>query len=151
MAGKLELLHELIEPVVKGQGYVFWGLELLTQGRRSLLRVYIDADQGITVDDCERVSRQLSAVMDVENPVSNEYTLEVSSPGLDRPLFTLAQYESRVGQVVNIRLRALFEGRRKYKGVIRGIEGDEVVIVCEGHEFLFPVDAIEKAHVVPSF
>lgn len=151
MASKLELLHELIEPVVEGQGYVFWGLEFLTQGRRSLLRVYIDAEQGITVDDCEKVSRQLSAVMDVENPVSNEYTLEVSSPGLDRPLFTLAQYESRVGQVVNIRLRAPFEGRRKYKGVIRGIEGDEVVIVCEGHEFLFPVDVIEKAHVVPSF
>ena len=151
MASKLELLHELIEPVVEGQGYAFWGLEFLTQGRRSLLRVYIDAEQGITVDDCERVSRQLSAVMDVENPVSNEYTLEVSSPGLDRPLFTLAQYESCVGQVVNIRLRAPFEGRRKYKGVIRGIEGDEVVIVCEGHEFLFPVDVIEKAHVVPSF
>ncbi len=151
MASKLEVLHELIEPVVEGQDCTFWGLELLAQGRHSLLRIYIDTEQGVTVDDCEKVSRQLSAVMDVEDPISGEYTLEVSSPGLDRPLFTLAQYESHVGQVVNVRLRVPFEGRRKYKGVIKGVEGDEVVIVCEGHEFLFPMDVIEKAHVVPQF
>lgn len=151
MASKLEVLHELVRPAVEGLDYTFWGLELLAQGNHSLLRVYIDAEQGITVDDCAQVSRQLSAVMDVVDPINEEYTLEVSSPGLDRALFTLDQYESHVGQVVNVRLRFSFEGRRKFKGVIKGIEEGEVVLVCEEHEFLFPVDAIEKAHVVPRF
>ncbi|MCK5893298.1 MAG: ribosome maturation factor RimP [Endozoicomonadaceae bacterium] len=149
MVSKLEVLHELIEPVVKGQNCSFWGVEFLMQGHHSLLRVYIDAEQGVTVDDCTKVSRQLSAVMDVADPIREEYTLEVSSPGLDRPLFTLAQYEGHTGQIVNIQLRLPFEGRRKFKGVIKGVEGEEIVLMCEEYEFLFPVDTIEKARVVP--
>lgn len=151
MASKLEVLNELIEPVVEGQDCSFWGVELLIQGHHSLLRVYIDTEQGVTVDDCTKVSRQLSSVMDVVDPIREKYTLEVSSPGLDRPLFTLIQYENHAGHIVNVQLRFPFEGRRKFKGIIKGVEGDEIVLICDEHEFLFPVDTIEKARVVPQF
>lgn len=151
MASKLELLHSLIDPVAVSLGYQLWGIELLSQGRHTLLRIYIDSENGVDVDDCAQLSRQVSAIFDVEDPITSEYTLEVSSPGMDRPLFTLEQFASLVGQVVALRLRAPFEGRRKFKGQIKGVEGDEVVVICEEHEFLFPIDSIEKANIVPQF
>ncbi len=151
MAGKLEVLYELVEPIVKSLGCVLWGIELVSQGRQTQLRVFIDRDSGVGLEDCEGVSRQLSAVLDVEDPIAGEYTLEVSSPGLDRPLFTLVQYTDLAGSQVNMRLRVPFEGRRKYRGVIQGVEGDEVVIICDDHEYLFPFDTIDKANVIPQF
>ena len=151
VAGKLEVLSELVEPIVQSLGCVLWGIEFVSQGRQTQLRVFIDKESGIGLEDCEAVSRQFSAVLDVEDPIAGEYTLEVSSPGLDRPLFTLEQYADLAGNQVNMRLRVPFEGRRKYRGVIQGVEGDEVVIVCEDHEYLFPFDTIEKANVIPQF
>ncbi|MCL6269982.1 ribosome maturation factor RimP [Sansalvadorimonas sp. 2012CJ34-2] len=151
MAGKLEVLHELVEPVVVSLGCELWGIEFMSQGKQSKLRVFIDQESGVGLEECEKVSRQLSAVLDVEDPIASEYTLEVSSPGLDRPLFTLEQFAGYTGSQVNMRLRAPFEGRRKYQGVIRGVEGDEVVIVCDDHEYLFPFDSIDKANVIPQF
>src|SRR5690554_7266922 len=86
-----------------------------------MLRVFIDdAEKGIGIDDCEKVSRQISGVMDVEDPIQTEYTLEVSSPGMDRPLFRPEQYQAFVGHQVQIRLRMAFEGRRKFQGLIKG-------------------------------
>ncbi len=151
VAGKLEVLCELVEPIAKSLGCVLWGIEFVSQGRLTQLRVFIDREEGVGLEDCEGVSRQLSAVLDVEDPIAGEYTLEVSSPGLDRPLFTLKQYADLAGNQVNMRLRVPFEGRRKYRGVISGVEGDEVIIVCDDHEYLFPFDAIEKANVIPQF
>ena len=151
MAGKLEVLRELVDPVVKSLECELWGVEFASQGRQTSLRVFIEKEGGVGLEDCEGVSRQLSAVLDVEDPIPGEYTLEVSSPGLDRPLFTLEQYGILVGNRVEMRLRVPFEGRRKYRGVIQGVEGDEVVIVCDDHEYLFPFDAIEKANVIPQF
>ncbi|MFK0570062.1 ribosome maturation factor RimP [Endozoicomonas sp.] len=151
MAGKQSQLEALIEPIVESLDYRLWGIEFVSRGRNSMLRVYIDADSGIALEDCEKVSRQVSAVMDVEDPIADEYTLEVSSPGLDRPLFRLEQYEMMAGYRVNIRLRVPFEGRRKYQGVIKGIEGQDVVIEADGHELLLPVDSIDKAQVIPQF
>ena len=98
MSAKLKQLEDILQPVVEGLGYEFWGIEFRSQGHHSLLRVFIDdAENGIGVDDCEKVSRQISGVMDVEDPIQTEYTLEVSSPGMDRPLFRLEQYEAFVG------------------------------------------------------
>ncbi|KEF30590.1 MAG: ribosome maturation factor RimP [Gammaproteobacteria bacterium] len=152
MSAKLTQLEDLLRPVVEGLGYEFWGLEFRSQGRHSLLRVFIDdVENGIGIDDCEKVSRQISGVMDVEDPIQVEYTLEVSSPGMDRPLFRPEQYQAFVGHKVEIRLRMAFEGRRKYLGLIKGVEGDEVVIVVDDHEYLLPFDSIEKAHIVPVF
>lgn len=110
-----------------------------------------ERESGIELADCEKVSRQLSAVLDVEDPITNDYTLEVSSPGLDRPLYTLAQFERFIGHVVNLRLRMAFEGRRKYTGQLKGVEGNDVVIQVEEEEFLFPLEGIEKANIVPQF
>ncbi len=151
MAGKLDVLNELVSPIVKSQGCDLWGIEFVSQGKDTLLRVFIDREEGVGLTECEAVSRQLSAVLDVEDPIAGVYTLEVSSPGLDRALFTLEQYAALAGSQVNVRLRVPFEGRRKYRGVITGVEGDEVVLICEDHEYLFPFDTIEKANVIPQF
>jgi ribosome maturation factor RimP len=132
-------------------GCQLWGLELHSSGRRSTLRLYIDKPDGVVLDDCERVSRQVSSVLDVEDPIRGEYTLEVSSPGMDRPLYTIAQFEQFAGEDVSVRLRVPYEGRRKFKGRLAGVEGNDVVVVVDDHEYLFPVESIDRAKVVPRF
>nr|WP_033416319.1 ribosome maturation factor RimP [Hahella ganghwensis] len=144
-------LIELLRPVVEGLGYLFWGIEYLAQGRRSVLRVFIDKEEGITVEDCEAVSRQVSAVMDVEDPISGEYTLEVSSPGWDRPLFEESHYKAYVGSVIEVRLQTPFNGRRKYKGTLTAVENSEVVMRVDDEEFTFPLEVIDKANIVPQY
>ncbi|MFA5678807.1 MAG: ribosome maturation factor RimP [Pseudomonas sp.] len=151
MSGKLTELEQLLIPVVEALGYRCWGIEFLSQGRHSLLRVYIDHPDGVSVEACAAVSRQASAVLDVEDPISGDYTLEVSSPGMDRPLFTLEQYAAYVGEQAKIRLRAPYDGRRNFQGVIRGVEGEEVVLQVEDHEYLLPIDSIDKSQIVPRF
>jgi ribosome maturation factor RimP len=141
----------MIEPTVTALGYTLWGIEYQGQGKYSLLRLFIDAPNGVTVDDCSVVSHHVSGVLDVEDPIDGEYTLEVSSPGMDRPLYTLEQYQAYVGHVIDLRLRVPFEGRRKFKGVLNAIEGDEIVIHVDDHEYLLPISTIEKANIVPTF
>lgn len=151
MSSKLEQLQALLAPVIEALGYECWGLEFISQGRHSLLRIYIDHANGILVEDCEKVSRQISGVLDVEDPISNEYTLEVSSPGMDRPLFTLEQFAKHVGELVKIKLRSPYEGRRNFQGSLRGVEEQDVVVLVDDHEYLLPIDMIEKANIVPRF
>ena len=151
MSSKLEQLQTLLAPVIEALGYECWGLEFLSQGRHSLLRIYIDRADGILVEDCEAVSRQISSVMDVEDPISNEYTLEVSSPGMDRPLFTLEQFAKHAGDLVKIKLRSPYEGRRSFQGSLRGVEEQDVVVLVDDHEYLLPIDLIDKANIVPRF
>ena len=151
MSSKLEQLQALVAPVVEALGYECWGIEFLSQGRHSLLRIYIDRAEGILVDDCEKVSRQISGVLDVEDPIPSEYTLEVSSPGMDRPLFTLVQFAAHAGEQVKIRLRSPFEGRRNFQGLLRGVEEEDVVVQVDDHEFLLPIDLIDKANIIPRF
>lgn len=144
-------LEQLLAPVVAAQGCELWGLEFSIQGRRGLLRLYIDTPQGVTLEDCERVSRQVSAVLDVEDPIASAYTLEVSSPGMDRPLYTPAQFARYVGQRIAVRLRAPYEGRRRFQGVLNGLEEGDVVLQVEDTEYLLPLESIDKANVVPVF
>lgn len=153
MAITLAFLEELIEPVVQSMGLELWGIEFSPAGRRhgAVLRIFIDSADGIGIDDCERVSRQVSSVMDVEDPIATEYRLEVSSPGLDRPLFKLAHYDAFKGQKVKVKLLALFEGRRNFTGIIKGVEDNDVVLVVDEHEYLLPIDTIGKGSIVPNF
>jgi ribosome maturation factor RimP len=116
-----------------------------------LLRVYIDSPDGISVEDCATVSRQISALLDVEDPISGEYLLEVSSPGMDRPLYTLDHFARFAGELIKLRLRAPVEGRRNFSGVLKGVEEDDVVVEVDAHEYLLPFDLIERANVVPRF
>ena len=139
----------MLEATIEALGFDLWGVEYLSQGRHTLVRIYIDAQKGISVDDCAAVSSQVGSVFDVEDPISGEYTLEVSSPGMDRLLFRLDQYAGYIGEKVELRLRSAFEGRRKFKGILKGVEGDDVVIRVDDHEYLLPHSAIEKARVQP--
>ena len=116
-----------------------------------MLRVFIDDENGINVDDCASVSRQISSVMDVEDPITQIYNLEVSSPGMDRPIFTLEQYTSLAGNIIDVRLRMAFDGRRKFKGQLIGVEQEDIVLRVDDNEYLLPVELIEKANVVPQF
>ncbi len=151
MASIQDKLYDLIAPVVEALGCELWGLEYLTQGRQATLRIYIEKEAGIGVGDCEKVSRQVSSVMDVEDPIASHYTLEVSSPGMDRPLFTLAHYERSVGEKVSIKLSRKFEDRKNFTGIIAGVENDEVVVRIDEEEYLLPIDMIDRANIIPTF
>ncbi|MCK2043565.1 ribosome maturation factor RimP [Chromohalobacter salexigens] len=151
MANKHAALNTLIEPVVTAMGFDLWGVDYLAQGKHSRLVIYIESAEGVTVDDCASVSRQVSGVLDVEDPIAGEYRLEVSSPGMDRPLFTLDQFARFKGSHVQVKLSAPFEGRRKFQGQLAGVEGDEILLQLDGQEYCFPVESIEQARVVPQF
>jgi len=151
MASKEEQLYAMFAPVVVALGCELWGLEYITSGPSKVLRVYIDKEGGVMLEDCEQVSRQLSSLMDVEDPIAGEYNLEVSSPGLDRALYTLEQYQRYIGEIITVRLRVPFDGRRKFKGKMVGIEGEDVVVVVDDEEYLLPIESIEKANIVPQF
>ena len=146
----LELrLTEMLQPAVEALEFELLGVEFIRAGNHLTLRVYIDHENGISVDNCADVSHQVSAILDVEDPIATEYALEVSSPGLDRPIFTLEQFESIVGEFVDIKLRYAFEGRRKFKGKLVGIEdGEDIVIHVDNHEYLLPIDSIDKANLI---
>lgn len=145
-------LTQLLTQVVTGLGYELVGVEWDSSTRGRVLRIYIDVEGGISVDDCERVSSQVSALLDVEDPISGAYLLEVSSPGLDRPLFTLDQYRRFINHKVQIRLKLPVAGQRRFKGVIARIEGDRVVISREdGYEIAVPFENIDKARLIPDY
>ncbi|MGB1343535.1 MAG: ribosome maturation factor RimP [Pseudomonadales bacterium] len=142
-------LETLIEPVVQALGCQLWGIETVNQGRRMTLKIYIESEQGINVDDCAGVSRQVSSLFDVEDPIPGEYVLEVSSPGIDRRLFKAAHYEQCKGAKIQVTLRSAFEGQRKFKGILSGLENEDVVLrVDDAQEILLPLESIERARVV---
>jgi ribosome maturation factor RimP len=140
---------ELIEPVVLAMGYELWGVEYLAQGRYSLLRIYIDKVDGITLTDCEQVSRQVTGVLDVEDPIQGAYNLEVSSPGLDRPLFTLSQFARYIDHDARLTLSVKLDGRRKLTGKITGTGDNLVLMEVEGRQYQVPADSIDNARLVP--
>jgi ribosome maturation factor RimP len=141
-------LRDLLATTVSSLGYEFVGSEMHGQGRGSVLRVYIDTSAGVTADDCSKVSRQVSAMLDVEDPIKGKYTLEVSSPGLDRPLFEIAHYQKVVGSRVKIRLNAPVNDQRNFVGVLLRVEDDNIHLLMETGEVVLPFSNIEKAKVI---
>ena len=152
MATKAEVIQKMIEPVIIALGLQLWGVEYLGQGRHTLLRVFIDKSGGVNVEDCAEASRQVSSVLDVEDPIKDEYTLEVSSPGMDRILFRPEQYKLYLNSKLKIRLSGNVGGRRNFTGMLQevtGTDGDIEIIVNMGAEILkFPLHTIEKANLV---
>jgi len=152
MATKAEVIQKMIEPVIIALGLQLWGVEYLGQGRHTLLRVFIDKSGGVNVEDCAEASRQVSSVLDVEDPIKDEYTLEVSSPGMDRILFRPEQYKLYLNSKLKIRLSGNVGGRRNFTGLLQevtGTDGDIEIIVNMGAEILkFPLHTIEKANLV---
>lgn len=151
MPTRQETLQKLIEPAVAALGFELWGIEYSAQGKHSKLVVFIDHPDGVGVDNCADVSRQVSALLDVEDPIPGQYQLEVSSPGMDRPLFSLSHFERYAGHTIRLRLRAPFEGQRRFKGLLAGIDEDEVLLQFGEEEYGFPIETIEQARVVPGF
>lgn len=146
-----ERLEQILEPVVESIGYELLLLEYSPSPRNAMLRLYIDAPAGITVDDCERVSKEVAGVLDVEDPIRSAYRLEVSSPGLDRPLVKPAHFLRFVGEQARVQLIAPLNGRRRYIGFIRGLEGDTLRLETKEGFVEIPLSEIERARLVPDY
>lgn len=147
-----ESIWNFISPIVEGLHYQFVGVSLGQAESGLTLRVYIDHEDGITVDDCARVSNVVSAGLDVEDDLlSGEYFLEVSSPGMERPLFSAEQYAEQIGQTVKARLLVPQEGRRNFTGVLKGVDGDEISLEIDGETFNLAIRDIDNANLVAKF
>ena len=151
MATLEQNLQEILQGAVEDLGCELWGIECQRAGRFMTVRLFIDKEGGVTVDDCADVSRQVSAILDVEDPIADKYNLEVSSPGLDRPLFTLPQFERYIGQDIAVHLRIPVMERRKWQGKLECIENDMVTLIVDGQEQVLVFGNIQKANVVAKF
>ncbi len=139
-------LRRLLEPVVEREGCELVAIEILGSPGRALLRVYIDTVGGVNVDVCARVSRAISPVLDVEDPFPGAWELEVSSPGIERPLQRENDFVRFVGFGVKVKLAPGPE-RRRYSGVLRGLEDGHVLVEADGMTHRLPLDQIDKAHL----
>ncbi|KTD18140.1 ribosome maturation factor RimP [Legionella jordanis] len=140
-------IEQLLKPLIEDLGYELWGCEYLAQGRHSLLRIYIDKEDGIGLEDCERVSRQVSAVLDVEDPIPGNYSLEVSSPGIPRPLFNQEQYKRYVGEEVRLKLFKPINGSRTITAVIVSADEDNLVLKIDDEQLEVQFNQIVKANL----
>ncbi|NHB89431.1 ribosome maturation factor RimP [Photorhabdus tasmaniensis] len=143
-------LTAMISAPVEALGFELVGLEFI-RARVSTLRIYIDSENGITVDDCADVSHQVSAVLDVEDPISVLYNLEISSPGLERPLFNAEHYQRFIGEKISLVLRIAMQNRRKWLGMIKTVDGEMITVTVDGKDEVFALSNIQKANLVPHF
>ncbi|MBK6728678.1 MAG: ribosome maturation factor RimP [Xanthomonadales bacterium] len=147
-----EQLTELFEPVIASLGLECLGVEFVASRGNGLVRVYIDVqDRHVTVEDCEAVSREISGILDVNDPISGRYTLEVSSPGFDRPLFKPEQFARFIGEQAKVSVNLAVGGRRRFQGSIVRVEGEHIVLSQDGSEVAIAHSNIEKAKLVPDF
>jgi len=145
-------IWSLIEPVVEGMGYEVVDIEFRPHPSDGLLRIFIDKPGGIQLEDCEAVSKQVSGVLDVEDPIPGQFNLEVSSPGLDRPLRKQQDFIRFAGETIKIKLSVpTLEGQRNFTGKLMGMQNDEVILQADNETHYFPLDSIDKAHIVPQF
>lgn len=148
MANTTATLRDQLATLVQSMGFEFVGVEMQKQGRRTVLRIFIDHSKGLTLDDCSKVSRQVSAMLDVEDPIQGEYTLEISSPGLNRPLFEIAHYQRFVGSKIKVRLHAPVENRRNFVGVLLSVEGNDIHLLVDQEEVVLSFSQIDKANII---
>ena len=146
---KAELVN-LLEPTIEQLGYELSDLELKLGGRDVVVRVFIDKPDGVDLSDCEMVSRQLSAVLDVEDALPGHYTLEVSSPGLDRKLTKPAHFQRFTGETVRVKLRFPLDGRRNFRGALRAADDEKIEVEIDGESHSLQIETIESARLVPS-
>ena len=152
MAQRKAEIEGLLSPTVQALGLELWGSELALSRAGGLLRLYIDhVDRPVTLEDCERVSREVSALLDVHDPITGNYTLEVSSPGLDRPLYRADQYARFVGSDVRATTAVPIDGRRRFQGRIAAVQDGRVTLELDTGAVVLAVADIEKAKLVPRF
>jgi ribosome maturation factor RimP len=147
---KAEKIVEMLSPAVAALDLELLGVEYQPSGHSALLRLYIDAPgRLVAIEDCERVSREVSAILDVNDPIASQYTLEVSSPGIDRPLFTAEQVARHIGEQAKLSLGLPIEGRRRLQGVVRAVEDGVVALDVEGVVWHVPFADVDRARLVP--
>ena len=142
-------LNDLIKPAVEKMGYELTDIEIKTQDREQLVSIFIDNLTGINIEDCEIVSRQISLLLDVENPISGKYTLEISSPGLDRKLTKLNHFKRFIGNELRIKLLRSMDGRRNFRGKLLAANKESIKVQVDDQLYKFPIDMIEIARLVP--
>ncbi|EDP45769.1 ribosome maturation factor RimP [Rickettsiella grylli] len=138
-----------LSPTIEALGYELWACVYLREGQKNRLRIYIDSEKGITLSDCERVSRQVGALLDVEDLLQGHYHLEVSSPGLDRPLIKEDHFQRYVGYPIHVFLQSPIDNQRKFKGLLQSTRASGIVLNREGKEFVLTWDNILHANVLP--
>lgn len=141
-------IEEYIRPILQDMGYELWGCQFIPRGKGSLLRIHIDKANGVGIEDCERVSLRISAVLDVENFISGNYNLEISSPGFPRPLFYNTQYQKYIGQEVVVKLVKPHAGQKKFTGVISAADDDNLVLQVAEEKLVIPFATIAKANLI---
>lgn len=151
MASDASRLRELVESPIEALGYELVHIELTVQDKSNVLRVYIDAPGGIRVDDCERVSRQVSAILDVEEPLQSAYLLEVSSPGLDRPLVQPQHFQRFAGERARVVMNVGVSGRRKFVGELMEADEQRVLIEVKGERYELAYADMDSARLEPVF
>lgn len=144
-----DTLAAMVRPVVEGLGYELWDLEYSPGRGHGRVRLYVYVTGGVTLDDCERVSRAVSELLDVLDPVPGQYALEVSSPGFERPLRTAAHFARFVGAQVFVEMTQPVAGRRRYKGPLVAASGESIEIEVDGRRHVLPVSGIRRAHLAP--
>ncbi len=150
MALTVPHIEELLLPGAETLGLELVAVEL-SGGDTSIVRIYIDTPNGVTVDDCAKASRQFSAILDVEDPISNKYTLEVSSPGMDRPLAKPAHFRAVVGQDVKIKMTTLVNGRRRFTGELIEASDEFAVVEVDGEQSELPYSDMDRARLIPVY
>jgi ribosome maturation factor RimP len=143
----LDQVMGICEPVLESMGFECVHVEMSGGSGRKILRFFIDGPDGVMLGDCTRVSRQLSAVLDVDDPLSGAYRLEVSSPGLDRPLGRLLDFERHVGEEVSLVTAEALDGRRRWKGQLKGVKNQSVMLRVDGNDIEVPFELITKANI----
>ncbi|MGD9592309.1 MAG: ribosome maturation factor RimP [Candidatus Berkiella sp.] len=139
----------LINPLLVDTPFELVGVECVGGGKHTVVRIFIDKQGGITIDEIAQLSRQISVIFDVNEPIKGHYTLEVSSPGLERPLFSAAHFEQQIGQKVFIRTTQMVENRQNFKGILRTCDENSVQVDVDGQVLSFHYDDIEKAKLIP--
>lgn len=142
-------IQDLLDPGAEALGFEVLAVEMAGGARHSVLRVFIDGPRGVTVDDCAAASHQFSAILDVEDPIAGQYTLEVSSPGLDRPLTRVRHFEAVLGQNIRVQTEVAVAGRRRFRGQLRSADGEYVEMAVDGEIFSIPLSLVAKARLVP--
>jgi ribosome maturation factor RimP len=142
-------LAVLLGPTVERLGYELADLEVRLGSKSGLIRLFIDKPEGIGLEDCEKVSRAVSALLDVEDPVPGNYNLEVSSPGLDRKLRKVEHFQRFIGQIVKVKLRFPLEGRRRFRGKLLSADDENIVVEVDGESCSLALTTIDTARLVP--
>jgi len=146
-----DMLSDIIRPEVEGLGYRLWGIISPPSGKKRVVRIYIDGPDGVNIDQCAKVSRQVSLMLEVEDIIPGAYTLEVSSPGLERRFFTSNQLADYIGKQINVKLFEAIDGRRNFKGELKGVNDDIITLSVENENIDLGWHSIKEARLVHEF